>query len=214
MVISLKLSSIKDQHVCAISLKLSAIYRCVISLKLFRCASAWSYSMVSNNISYQLNVWSMYRCVISLKLSGSCTRRRIKRIGEVMTVNLRTKILDFRGFDSSIISMLRGGILMPTGNFPESLSQAILVGIILVGRLGVHMLTSTCARIPVWCITHAHTHTCTHTHTHWVHLTYTARCHDVHTIQVHSIHVRWLGAPWLRLFACLSCIPSISHRDF
>ena len=43
--------------------------------------------------------------------------------------NLRTKISDFRGFDSS-----RGEILMPMGNFPEMLSQRIFVGIILVGR--------------------------------------------------------------------------------
>ena len=42
--------------------------------------------------------------------------------------------MDFRGFESSII--LRGEILMSIGDFPESLSQAILVGIILVGRLG------------------------------------------------------------------------------
>ena len=53
------------------------------------------------------------------------------------TANLRTKIMDFRGFDSSRILMLRGGIPRPIGDFPESLSQAILVGIILVGRLGV-----------------------------------------------------------------------------
>ena len=32
--------------------------------------------------------------------------------------------------------MLRGGILMSTGNLPESLSQRILAGVILVGRLG------------------------------------------------------------------------------
>ena len=38
------------------------------------------------------------------------------------TVDLRTKILDFRGFDSSRILVLRGGILMSTGNFPESLT--------------------------------------------------------------------------------------------
>ena len=44
------------------------------------------------------------------------------------TASLRTKILDFRGFDSSIILSLRGGIPRPIGNFPESLSQAILVG--------------------------------------------------------------------------------------
>ena len=49
----------------------------------------------------------------------------------------RTNIVDFRGFDSDIIFTQRGGILMSIGNFPESLSQAILVGIILVGRLGV-----------------------------------------------------------------------------
>ena len=50
--------------------------------------------------------------------------------------NLRAKILDCRGFDSSTILMLRGGILMSIGEFPESLSQAILAGIILVGRSG------------------------------------------------------------------------------
>ena len=52
--------------------------------------------------------------------------------------NLRTNIMDFRGFDSSMILRLRGGILMSKGDFPESLSQASLVGIMLVGRLGVH----------------------------------------------------------------------------
>ena len=54
------------------------------------------------------------------------------------TANLCTKILDCRGLDSSIILILRGGIPRPTGNFPQMLSQAILIGIILVGRLGVH----------------------------------------------------------------------------
>ena len=53
------------------------------------------------------------------------------------TANLCAKILDFTGFDSSIISILRDGIPRPIGTFPESLIQAILVGIILVGRLGV-----------------------------------------------------------------------------
>ena len=50
------------------------------------------------------------------------------------TANLPTKILDSRGFDSSIILILRGGILMPIGNLLEMLSQGILVGIILVIR--------------------------------------------------------------------------------
>ena len=51
--------------------------------------------------------------------------------------NLPISIVDFRGFDSSRILNLRGGILRPIGNFPEILSQAMLVGVILVGRLGV-----------------------------------------------------------------------------
>ena len=55
----------------------------------------------------------------------------------VCTANLRTKILDFRGFDASIILILRGGILMSIEDFPECFSQAILVGRMLVGRLGV-----------------------------------------------------------------------------
>ena len=41
------------------------------------------------------------------------------------------------GFDFSIILILRGGILISIGISPDILSQAILVGIILVGRLGV-----------------------------------------------------------------------------
>ena len=54
------------------------------------------------------------------------------------TANLRTKILAFRGFDSNIILLLRGGIPRPIDNLPESVrSQAILVRITLVGRLGV-----------------------------------------------------------------------------
>ena len=48
--------------------------------------------------------------------------------------NLRTEILDFRGFGSSRILILRGGIPRPKGNFPEMLSQGILAGVILVGR--------------------------------------------------------------------------------
>ena len=49
------------------------------------------------------------------------------------TANLRAKILDSRGFDSSRILNLRGGIIMSTGSFQDMLSQRILAGIILVG---------------------------------------------------------------------------------
>ena len=54
-----------------------------------------------------------------------------------ITANFPTNIMDFRGFDSSITSIVRGGIFMSINNFPKSSSQAILVGIMLVGRLGV-----------------------------------------------------------------------------
>ena len=53
------------------------------------------------------------------------------------THNLPTNIVVFRGFDSSIILILRCGILTSTGDFPGSLSQAMLVGTMLVGRLGI-----------------------------------------------------------------------------
>ena len=54
------------------------------------------------------------------------------------TANLRAKTLDFGGFDSSIIGV---ELTRPIGNFPESLSQAILIGTILLGRSGVIPLT-------------------------------------------------------------------------
>ena len=61
----------------------------------------------------------------------------IGRIPNLRPISRNTNIMDFRGFDSNIILILRGGMLMSVGDFPESLSQAILVGIMLVGRLGV-----------------------------------------------------------------------------
>ena len=45
--------------------------------------------------------------------------------------------MDSGGFDSSIILIYRGGILLSMGDLPENLNQARLVGIMLVGRLGV-----------------------------------------------------------------------------
>ena len=45
--------------------------------------------------------------------------------------------LDFRGLYSGIILISRGGHPMSRGIFPESLSQPILAGTILVGGLGV-----------------------------------------------------------------------------
>ena len=59
-----------------------------------------------------------------------CTfENTFKRKGN--TANLPTNIMDLRGFHSSIILILRSGALRPTGDFPDSLSQAILAGIML-----------------------------------------------------------------------------------
>ena len=44
--------------------------------------------------------------------------------------------------DSNITLILRGELLMPIRNSPESLNQEILVGIILVGRLGLLCLVT------------------------------------------------------------------------
>ena len=54
------------------------------------------------------------------------------------TANLRTNIMDFRGFDSSTILIIRGAILMSIGISRKVRVKQILVGMILVGRLGVN----------------------------------------------------------------------------
>ena len=47
-------------------------------------------------------------------------------IAKTGTANFRTKILDFRGFDSSRILTLRGGIPRPIGSFPGNLESTNL----------------------------------------------------------------------------------------
>ena len=81
-------------------------------------------------------------CQLSqLNLSGNRIGERGKVAGTSVRLRpisvLIAKILDFRGFDSSRILIQRAGILMSIGNFPRSLSQQILAGMILEGRLGV-----------------------------------------------------------------------------
>ena len=70
----------------------------------------------------------MLRCS---KRPGSTTRP------STCTPNLPTHIVDFGGFDSSIMLILRGGIPRPIGDFPESLSRAMLVGTTSVGIMSV-----------------------------------------------------------------------------
>ena len=64
------------------------------------------------------------------------------------TPKLPTNIVDFGGFDSSTILNSRGEIPRPIGNFPESLSQAMLVGTMLVGGLGGRAATMSQCSVP------------------------------------------------------------------
>ena len=59
------------------------------------------------------------------------------------TPNLPTDMVGFKGFDSSIILIERGGILRFIGDFLESLTQAMLVGTMLVGRLCVEVTSGS-----------------------------------------------------------------------
>ena len=77
-----------------------------------------------------------------LQCFGDCTRCRLVLFCTA-TPNLPTNIVDFRAFDSSTILTLRGGVLMSIRDFPESLTQAMLLGIVLVGRLGVQLQYAT-----------------------------------------------------------------------
>ena len=73
-------------------------------------------------------------CALSLPLEPARFGGGARRF----PASLQTKILDFRGFDSIVIIISRGEIIMCIGNSPEILSQQILVGTISVGRLGIH----------------------------------------------------------------------------
>ena len=70
----------------------------------------------------------------------------------MFTANLPTNIVDFKGFDSSIILISRGGILMSVGDFPESLSQAILVGCNVRRRMVNTIITIIIMNITVVCL--------------------------------------------------------------
>ena len=67
----------------------------------------------------------------SLFYIGGCGgTQQLRRVSQVIgdsAADLRTKILDFRGLDSSIMLSLRVELSLSIGNWPESLSQAILV---------------------------------------------------------------------------------------
>ena len=75
------------------------------------------------------------------KARGSSSQRPPFRMA-----NLRTKILDFRGFDSSRILILRGGIILSIGNSPEFSSRRIL-GVLLAQGDWAHPPMSAAPRL-------------------------------------------------------------------
>ena len=99
------------------------------------------YMLQNCHLSVQLNI----HLNIQSNMAAEPDDVKVSEPASQDTANLCTKILDFRGFDSSIILMLRGGIPRPIGNFPEVLSQRILAGRFFVGRFGVHERQTVCA---------------------------------------------------------------------
>ena len=65
------------------------------------------------------------------------------------TANPPTTIVDFIGFHANIILILRSGILTSMRDFPKSLSQAMLVGVMLAGGLGVAGVSKPVIRYPL-----------------------------------------------------------------
>ena len=74
------------------------------------------------------------------------------------TANPRTNIVDFGVLDSSTILILRGGIPRPVGDSPESLAQAMLVGVMLVGRLGVLRRSSETSAVCIYIYIYIYIH--------------------------------------------------------
>ena len=94
------------------------------------------------------------------------------------TANLRTEIMDFRGFDSSRILMLRVGIPRPIGDFPESLSQAILVGVGVV--VLIYYIDKYTILIHIYI--YIYTHTYIHIYIYIYIYTYTYYIHNVYVL--------------------------------
>ena len=106
------------------------------------CYSLWCYVIHYTIYSYtRLDYTLHYTCCFIVSIGApSQSRERSVLFKDTGTANLRTTILDFRGFYSSVNLILRGGIPRPIGNYPDILSQRILVGIMLVGKLGIHIM--------------------------------------------------------------------------
>ena len=84
---------------------------------------------------------------------------RVVREVDLHTPNPPTKSSGFRVFDSSRLLILRGGILVSVNfdrGLPESLTQGLLIGKLLIGGLGVlHVCMDVYFRLQVPAVKHA-----------------------------------------------------------
>ena len=99
------------------------------------CIYIYIYIYICVDTKNEENGRRLWRLSVRLSQPAACHLHHM--------ANLRTKILDVRGFDSSRILILPGRILMSIGNFPESSSQRILVGVNLsreIGRSGLNVV--------------------------------------------------------------------------
>ena len=130
------------------------IYICMWCIIIFISIYIYIYVIISRVVLllFVCFTWGANKCNRCQKPTGkmrwlSCRRTngylqptgkmRSKQMQWVLRPISILSLGSFGGFASSMIFTLMGEIRMSIGNFPEVLSQPILVGIILAGRLGV-----------------------------------------------------------------------------
>ena len=124
------------------------IYVYYVYAYVYVCVYIYIYIYISLYIYIYIHI-CVYACVciyiyIYIYIYIGTSPRRRKNTPH-RAANLHTKILDFRGFHSSIILILSGGTLMSMGDLQESLRQRTSAGMILVGRSGAAWSTLPCA---------------------------------------------------------------------
>ena len=128
--------------------KRGMFYKLVTSYRI--CIYIYIYIYLFIFIYTYVWIWIYARIYTCTHIQTLTVQYDIDRLYEKhLTPNLPTNVVDFRGLDSSIILNLRGGIPRHRDFLeisPEDLTQAMLVGIKLVGRLGVYGLHAAEAR--------------------------------------------------------------------
>ena len=93
------------------------VYMCVCAY-VYVCAYICVYIYIYIYIYTHQHITSIALCAFKPFRTRSWPESGPSHDGPYCTANLRTNSMDFRGFDSSIILILRGGIPMSMGDFP------------------------------------------------------------------------------------------------